>query len=214
MPSTRLIAAAFGLLLTAAGSALAQATPEPAAPAEPAQAPQPTAAEPAASGGSEKLATLRAEVSALIDDMVQARSRAALLGKSLFKTQVRVSVQNLAGPDPVLAKIVLKLDGAPIYRGDAAALSGDDVRKVFDGFIAPGPHVLSAEVEQRSRDDASYGYTLHESYRFQALREKRSELTLIMDDDSDLASEFPDDAAGEYDVRIKLRVRTKGLKDD
>ena len=174
-----------------------------------------SAAAPAAEAAENaKLANLRGEVSALIDDLVQARSRAALLGKSLFKTQVRVRIQNLAGPDPILAKIILKLDGAPIYRGDAAALGGDEARKVFDSIIAPGAHVLSAEIEQHSRSDAAYGYTLHETYRFQALREKRSELTLVLDDDSDLADEFPEDSEGEYDIRIKLRVRSKDLKDD
>jgi hypothetical protein len=165
------------------------------------------------STNNEKLAALRADVTALTDDLVEARSRAAMLGKTLFKTQVRVRLQNLAAPDPVLVKIALKLDGAPIYRGDGAALSGDDARQVFQGFIAPGAHVLSAEIEQRSREDAAYGYVLHETYRFVALREKRSELTLVLDDDSDLASEFPDDSEGEYDVRVKLRVKTKDLSE-
>jgi hypothetical protein len=211
------------------------AAPEPEPPAESlpaatAQPAPPTAAKPQASStpaaadtkssdaqnaaANEKLAMLRADVTSLMDDMVEARSRAAMLGKTLFKTQVRVRVQNLAGPDPVLVKIVLKLDGAPIYRGDAAALSGDDAHQVFQSFIAPGAHVLSAEVEQRSRDDAAYGYVLHETYRFQALREKRSELTLILDDDSDLASDFPDDGSGEYDVRTKLRVKSKKLNEE
>jgi hypothetical protein len=172
-----------------------------------------SSASPAATASNEKLAALRADVTALTDDLVEARSRAAMLGKTLFKTQVRVRLQNLAAPDPVLVKIALKLDGAPIYRGDGAALSGDDERQVFQGFIAPGAHVLSAEIEQRSRQDAAYGYVLHETYRFVALREKRSELTLILDDDSDLASEFPDDSEGEYDVRVKLRVKTKDLRE-
>jgi hypothetical protein len=214
----------------------AHAAPEPAsaAPAQPAvvapPAAPPAAAKPqlqmtpanpdapetgqANAAANEKLAMLRADVTSLMDDLVEARSRSAMLGKTLFKTQVRVRVQNLASPDPVLVKIVLKLDGAPIYRGDAAALSGDDAHQVFQSFIAPGAHVLAAEIEQRSRDDAAYGYTLHESYRFQALREKRSDLTLILDDDSDLAGDFPDDGAGEYDVRTKLRVKSKNLNDE
>jgi hypothetical protein len=226
-------AAASGQDSDAASSHANHAVPEPEAPAEgqPSAAPQPTAAKQPASptpaapetqsgaahasdAANEKLAVLRADVTSLMDDMVEARSRAAMLGKTLFKTQVRVRVQNLAAPDPVLVKIVLKLDGAPIYRGDAAALSGDDAHQVFQSFIAPGAHVLSAEIEQRSRDDAAYGYVLHETYRFQALREKRSELTLILDDDSDLASDFPDDGSGEYDVRTKLRVKSKNLNEE
>jgi hypothetical protein len=185
--------------------------PEPAADTK--QPEQPPNPEPAAAD-SGKLAELRADVASLVDDMVEARARVALLGKTLFKTQLRVKIQNLAAPDPVLGKVVLKLDGAPIYHGDGTALSGDDAHQVFQGFIAPGAHVLAAELEQSSKRDSAYGYSLHESYRFQVVRDKRSELTLIVDDDSDLADDFPDDSEGEYDVRMKLRVRTKNLNEE
>jgi hypothetical protein len=210
------------LLLMAAGPVVADP------PSQPKAAPEPVAHEPdpdsAGSRGSapkltaaeiarirdEQLAALRSDVAELIDDMVQARARAALLGKTLFKTRVALFVQNLAAPDPVLVKISLTLDGAPIFRGDGSALRGDEARQVFEGFVAPGPHVLTAELEQRSQRDAAYGYTLHDSYKFQAPRDKQSELTLQLDDDSDLKTD-KDTVRGEYDVRVKLRVRTKDL---
>lgn len=162
----------------------------------------------------DRLAALREETSQLIDEMSQARAKAALLGKTLFKTQVRLRVQNLAAPDPRLIKIELKLDGAPVFVGDGTSLSGDDARRVFEGFIAPGRHILTAELKQQSREDAAFGYTLHDSYHFKVQRDKLSELTLIVDDDSDMASEYPDDGDGEYDVRLKLRVRTKNLGEE
>ncbi len=162
---------------------------------------------------SAKLAGLRSELTTLMDELVEARSRAAIVGKTLFKTRMAVRLQNLAGPDPVLAKVVLKLDGAAIYRGDAASLGGDEARNVFEGFVAPGPHVLGVELEQRARDDAAYGYTLRESYRIQAPREKQTELTLVLDDDSDMAGDFPDDGDGKYDVRMRLRAKTRAWKE-
>ena len=196
---------------------------EPPAPPPPA-VPEPTVEAPADKGSStsttttalrpddaEQVASLRADVAQLVDDMARARSQAALLGKTLFKTQLRLLVQNLAGDDPLLAKLVLKLDGVPVFQGDGGGLPGDEARKVFEGFISPGAHVLTAELEQKSRQDAAYGYTLHDSYRFQVRRDKRSDVTLIIDDDSDLASDYPDDGKGEYDVRLKLRVRTRDL---
>jgi hypothetical protein len=131
-----------------------------------------------------------------------------------IKTQLRLRVQNLAAPDPRLIKIALKLDGSPVFVGDGNTLSGDDARQVFEGFIAPGPHVLTAEIEQQSREDASFGYSLHDTYSFKVQRDKLSELTLIVDDDSDMASDYPDDGDGEYDVRLKLRVRTKNLGEE
>lgn len=162
----------------------------------------------------EKLAALRAESSQLIDEMAQARAKAALLGKTLFKTQVRLKLQNLAAPDPRLVKVVLKLDGSPVFVGDGEALHGDDARQIFEGFIAPGRHVLTAELKQQSREDATFGYNLHDTYHFKAQRDKLSELTLIVDDDSDMASDYPDDGDGEYDVRLKLRIRTKNIGEE
>jgi hypothetical protein len=181
---------------------VAESTPEPAAKSSEA----PTA-------DTEEVSGLQTELSSLMDELVQARTRAALLGKTLFKTVTRVYLQNLAGDDAALSKVSLKLDGAPIFRGDSAILRGDDSRQVFEGFIAPGPHVLTAEIEVSSRSDAAYGYSLRESYKFQALRDKRNELSLILHDDSDVASEFPDDQDGEYDVRMRIRVRTRELND-
>ena len=215
-----------------------KAAPPPAASTAPAPAPQPdppagvTAVEtqttpeaafvaPETEGAkaqaklsAEQLASLREESSQLMDEMAQARAKAALLGKTLFKTQLRLRVQNLAAPDPRLLKIELKLDGTPVYVGDGTTLSDDDARQVFEGFIAPGRHVLTASLKQQSRQDATFGYDLHDSYHFKVQRDKLSELTLIVDDDSDMASDYPDDGDGEYDVRLKLRVRTKDIGEE
>jgi hypothetical protein len=192
-------AAAEGGGVTQAADAQEDATQKGAAEGSSSQAQQDEA----------QLATLRAQASELIDELAQARAKATLLGKTLFKTQLRLRIQNLAAPDPRLTKLVLKLDGAPVFVGDGAALSGDAARQVFEGFVAPGRHVLTAELTQQSRQDESFGYSMHDSYNFKAQKDKVSELTLIVDDDSDMASEYPDDGDGEYDVRLKLRVRTK-----
>jgi hypothetical protein len=190
----------------------ASAAPAPAASSSAASSGSASAAAPASAPAADaKTAALRNELGALMDDLVAARARAAVLGQTLFKTRIALRLQNLAGPDPVLAKITLSLDGAPVFHGDASALTGDEARGVFEGFAAPGPHLLVVEVEQRSRDNAAYGYTLHESYRFEATRDKETELTLVLDDDSDLASDFPDDGEGKYDVRTRLRVKTHAL---
>jgi hypothetical protein len=203
-----------GAAPTANGAPPAQAAAEVSTP-EPASAAASIAPEQAQTKlSAEQLAALREETSQLVDEMSQARAKAALLGKTLFKTQLRLRVQNLAAPDPRLLKIEIKLDGAPVFVGDGTTLSGDDARQVFQGFIAPGRHVLTAQLKQQSREDATFGYNLHDSYYFKVQRGKLSELTLIVDDDSDMASDYPDDGNGEYDVRLKLRVRTKNLGEE
>lgn len=193
----------------------AQAT-EPPAESEPAAAPvEPEpAAEPTPPADPEPapvdLGPLREEFTAVMDDLVQVRSRIAVLGQQLFQTKVRVRVQDRAGDDQDLTRIALRLDGAPIFRGDPSTVN-DDVRQVFEGFAAPGPHVLTVEAEQRARENEEYRYTTTDTYRFEVVRGKATEVTLVLDDHSDIAEEFPDEGEGEYDVRMRLRVATREL---
>jgi hypothetical protein len=166
---------------------------------------------PAADKG--ELAGLQQDLAQVMDDLVQARARVALLGKSLFKTRVRVKLDNRAAPEQVAAHVALWLDGAPIWNGDGGTLR-DPEHSLFEGFAAPGPHTLTVEVEQRARADEAYRYTLHESYRFTVVQQKRTDLRLVLDDDSDMAEDFPDDHEGKYDVRTRLQVRAVGLNEN
>ncbi len=195
---------------TAAGTDVAEELP--AAPSA-APSPEPTPSAEAEAEPTEDLAALQAELAQVMDDLVQARARVALLGKSLWKTRVRVRIDNRAAPDQVAARAALYLDGAPIWSGDGAQLR-DPERVLFDGFAAPGPHVLTLEIAQRARDDEAYRYDLRESYRFQAPRERRTDLRLVIDDDSDMAEDFPDDEEGSYEVQTRLEARAVALDDE
>lgn len=213
----------------AAPDSEAESAPEPAPSApqpEPATASaKPEAAEPAAAPAADatpapdtsqpdpEVASLQQELAQVMDDLVQARARVALLGKSLFKTRVRVRLDNRAGDSQTAVRVALFLDGAPIWSGDGAALR-DPKQNLFDGVAAPGPHVLGLEIEQRARGDDAYRYTLRDNYHFNVLRERRTDLTLVLDDDSDIAEDFKDDDEGEYDVRTKLEVRAAALNEE
>ena len=158
------------------------------------------------------LAPLRAEYTSIMDELVNVRSRMSVLGRQLFRTKVLVRVHNRAGDDNTLARLVISLDGAPVHRGDGSQL-GEDARKVFEGFAAPGPHVLTVEVEQRQRANDDYRYTTRDAFRFQVQREQLTEIDVILDDDSDMGEDFEDDGEAEYDVNTRVRVATRELRD-
>jgi hypothetical protein len=189
-------------------SAKPEPAPAAATPVAEAAAPPPDTAQPDA-----EVASLQQELAQVMDDLVQARARVALLGKSLFKTRVRVRLDNRAAETQTAVRVALFLDGAPIWSGDGAAVR-DPEQNLFDGVAAPGPHVLGLEIEQRSRGDDAYRYTLRDNYHFNVLRERRTDLTLILDDDSDIAEDFKDDDEGEYDVHTKLEVRAAALNEE
>ena len=123
-----------------------------------------------------------------------------------------VSIQNRAGDDQALESVLLSLDGASIFRGESSAIGDEDGRRVFEGFAAPGPHQLTVEVEQRSRTNDQYRYTIRDTYRFEVVRNRVTEVTVVLDDDSGIAEDFADDGEGEYDVRTRVRVATRELE--
>lgn len=158
---------------------------------------------------SAELAALRQELAVVMDDLVKARARAAVVGKALFDTRVRVELDNRAAPDQRAVRVLLWLDGAPIWSGDGAALR-DPERALWEGFAVPGPHVLTLEVEQRAQGDEAYRYTLRESYRFMVVPKRRTDVRVVLDDDSDMAEDFADDGEGSYDVQTRFEVRARG----
>lgn len=157
------------------------------------------------------LSELRADYTQLMDDLVQARLRVSTLGTQLFRTRITVDLQDRTGDDVNLARFVVHLDGAPAFQSDGPVEGADRGREIYTGSLAPGPHVLTLEVEQRARQDDAYRYTLRETFRFQVVPERLSEVTLILDDDSDIAGNFPSGGEGRYEVRTRLRVATRAL---
>jgi hypothetical protein len=199
----------------------AEPTEGPAAPADaqvagapaPASASGATAAA-ASDAGSEAesgpdLEALRQEFTDVMDAVVQLRSRVAVLGRQLFETRVRVRVDNQAAETQSLVKLSLLLDGAPVHRAEGVT-RGEKIQQVFDGYAAPGPHVLTVEAEQRSKENDKYRYTTRDTFRFEVIRGKTSVVTVVLEDDSGIAEDFPDDEEGEYEVTTRVRVETRG----
>ncbi|MFK7991817.1 MAG: hypothetical protein AB8I08_37715 [Sandaracinaceae bacterium] len=154
---------------------------------------------------------IRTDYVTLMDDLVQARMRVSALGNELFRTRLTVDLQDRTGDRQSLARIVVHVDGAPVFRSDGPVEGAQNGTEIFTGSLAPGPHVLTLELEQRARSDDAYRYTLQESFRFQVVRERLSEVTLILEDDSDMASSFPSGGEGRYEVRTRMRVATRAL---
>ncbi|HEY8429874.1 MAG TPA: hypothetical protein VIL20_15930 [Sandaracinaceae bacterium] len=193
------------------GSAPAQGGEPPPADALPPE-PSSTPIEPFDPGPAPPdISPIRADYVALMDDLVQARMRVHALGNELFRTRIRIELQDRTGGLVSLARLVVHLDGAPVFQSDGPVEHAQSGREIFTGAVAPGPHVLTLEVEQRARDGEEYRYSLRESFRFQAVRERLSEVTIVLEDASDMARSFPAAGEGRYEVRTRMRVATRAL---
>ncbi len=210
-----MLASTLALLATPALAQVADnpfdAPPASTAPASAAapEAPAPPASDPGPAPPD--VAPVRAEVARVMDDMVQLRERIALLARELFRTRIRVAVQDRAGDRQSLAHFVVELDGAPVFRSDAEIEGGDRGRVVHEGALAPGPHVLTIETEQRAREDPEVRYTQRETFRIQVHRERLTDVEIVLEDDSSMVDAFRRGGEGRYEIRTRVRVATREL---
>jgi glucose/arabinose dehydrogenase len=192
----------LSLLLVSTAHAQEPAKPEAVPPAESA----PEAAPPEASKGPDT-AALSAELSSVLDELTQARARASVLVKSLFRTQVEIWVARRAD-DQRMARIQLKLDGVPVHDSNGSAVAREEAR-LFAGHAAPGVHELTILVSEASPRNATYTYTREERFRFEIKKDTDTRIEILVRDDSDMAEELPEDDEGEYHVQTRVRIERK-----
>lgn len=145
------------------------------------------------------------EYDKLLGDIAALRSRVSALTTTLFASKLRVVVET-RGDDARLASFHVTLDDGVVFAAPER-FSADDERVVYEHAVAPGHHVLGVELERY--DARNKEYRTWQSSRFSVVvpESKLVDTHLVIVDDSDMAEDFPDDADGEYDLRVKLRAR-------
>lgn len=180
--------------------------PPPKATAEqkPEQRPSPLTPAPAEfpSGAAKPLPF---EYDKLLGDIVALRSRVAALTTTLFASKLRVVVET-RGEDARLASFNVTLDDGVVFAAPER-FSAEDERTVYEHAVAPGHHVLGIEIERY--DARNKEFRTWQSSRFSVIipESKLIATHLTIVDDSDMAEDFPEDADGQYDLRVKLRAR-------
>jgi hypothetical protein len=145
------------------------------------------------------------EYDKLLGDIAALRSRVAALTTTLFASKLRVVVET-RGDEARLASFNITLDDGVVFTAPER-FSADDERTVYEHAVAPGHHVVGVEIERY--DARNKEFRTWQSSRFSVVvpESKLVDTHVTIIDDSDMAEDFPDDADGEYDLRVKLRAR-------
>ena len=184
----------------------AKGAPAPAQPASSEPAPAPVAVEeaPAKAPEGPDVSALSAELSAVLDELIQARTRASVLAKTLFRTRIDVLVTRRSD-DQQLLRVRLALDGVPVHDSDGGAL-GEDEARLFSGYVAPGVHEIGIEISEQAKENATYRYTRKERFRIETKKDTSTQVEILLRDKSDMAEELPQGDDGKYQVSTRVRV--------
>ncbi len=155
---------------------------------------------------------LTKELAEIMDEIVQLRSTIEVLGRQLFATRLRISARR-EGDAVALEEFTVELDGAPVFRGGSDEVGDGEPSELFTGFAAPGPHRLTLRYRMRATADEAFRYERSETYRFVVPKGALTDVVVELEDDSDIAEEFPEDGEGAFEVRSTLHVERRPLEE-
>ncbi|HSS01326.1 MAG TPA: hypothetical protein VLM79_29910 [Kofleriaceae bacterium] len=181
-------------------------TPTPAAASlDPGTAKPEGAAEKPAEGPD--VDSLRQEYLSLRDELFKSRARANAVASQLYSTRIQVKLTYTTGRYYNPAKASIRLDGANVYEDATGAIAGDDGVR-FDGYIAPGRHLLTFRVEASGKDDDTFTSTTESQIVVKAVPGKDLMIAAKARDSGDIAYEWKRSEKGSYGLGIDVSVKT------
>jgi hypothetical protein len=187
-------------------------TPEPAkpdpTPATPAAPTTPAASTEVKVEASGDVDALRQEYLSLRDELFKSRARANAVASQLYSTRVTIKLTYTTARYYNPAKSSIRLDGANVYEDATGAIAGDDGVR-FDGYVAPGKHLITFHVEANGKDDDSFTSTTETQIVVKAVANKDLEVSAKAKDTGDIAYEWKRKERGTYGLGIDVSVKTQ-----
>jgi hypothetical protein len=164
-------------------------------------------AEPGKPGDGPDVDSLRQEYLSLRDELFKSRARANAVASQLYSTRIQVKLTYTTGRYYNPAKASIRLDGANVYEDATGAIAGDDGVR-FDGYIAPGRHLLTFHVEATGKDDDTFTSTTESQIVVKAVPGKDLMIAARARDSGDIAYEWKRSEKGSYGLGIDVSVKT------
>jgi len=163
--------------------------------------------EPKPAADAQDVDSLRQEYLSLRDELFKSRARANAVASQLYSTRVQVKLTYTTGRYYNPAKSSIRLDGASVYEDASGAIGGDDGVR-FDGYIAPGRHLITFHVEATGKDDDSFTSTTESQIVVKAVAGKDLLVAARARDSGDIAYEWKRSEHGSYGLGIDVAVKT------
>jgi hypothetical protein len=175
----------------------AAAVPPPAAP--------PEKEEPAAADVD--VDSLRQEYLSLRDELYKSRARANAVASALYSTRVTIKFTWGSARYYGVSKASIRLDGATVYEDATGAIASDDGIR-FEGYVAPGRHLITFHVDATGKDDDTFTSSTEAQIVVKAVAQKDLVVSAKGKDSGDIAYEWKKSEHGSYGLGIDVGVKT------
>jgi len=199
------------------GSAAPTATPPPTTAATPAAgagsaaAPPPPPVEKTTDNPSPKdepdVDALRQEYLSLRDELFKSRARANAVASQLYSTRVTIKFTWTSARYYGVNKASVRLDGATVFEDAGGAIANDDGVR-FDGYVAPGRHLVTFHVDATGKDDDSFTSATESQIVVKAVAGKDLLVAAKGRDSGDIAYQWKRTEHGSYGLGIDVAVKS------
>jgi hypothetical protein len=93
-----------------------------------------------------------------------------------------------------------------VFHGDAR-FTGEAEQVVYEHAVAPGSHVVGIQIERRDTRGASFKTWQTTRFSIQVPERKTLEAIVVVEEDTTMGKDFPDDRDGKYDLEVRLRAK-------
>jgi len=158
-------------------------------------------------GDGQDVDSLRQEYLSLRDELFRSRARVSTVASQLYSTRIQVKLTYTTARYYNPARSSIRLDGASVYEDATGAIGGDDGVR-FDGYVAPGRHLITFHVEATGKDDDSFTSTTESQIVVKAVAGKDLLVAAKAKDSGDIAYEWKRSEHGSYGLGIDVAVKT------
>jgi hypothetical protein len=167
---------------------------------------EPTKAEASNAKNEPDVDSLRQEYLSLRDELFKSRARANAVASALYSTRIQIRFAWTSGRYYGVGKAQIRLDGATVYEDAGGAIAGDDGVR-FDGYVAPGRHLVTFHVEATGKDDDSFTESTESQIVVKAVAQKDLVVAAKAHDSGDIAYAWKKSEHGSYGIGIDVSVK-------
>jgi len=213
MKRLAIIVMVIGALGALPSPAVAQAQParderpDAEQPADRAEEPTEANAEPA-DADEPDIDALRKEYMRLRDKLFRSRARAAAVGDAMYTTKLTVLLRWDAGRFYSVSRATVRLDGSNVYDDVQGSIATDQAPR-FEGFVAPGRHVISVRIEAEGKEDDRFASTIENTFTIQAPAGKAIVVDVTAKDSGDIPYKWEKKGKGSYKLHLDANVTSK-----
>jgi len=180
----------------AAGTDTEEATADTAAPAP---TPEGEAAPTA------DLETLRKRYRELRDRLFRSRARVNTVASELYSTKLRVHLDYAGTRFYNVERAVIRLDGSRVFEDVNGIIAGDRASR-FEGFVAPGRHVVGIRVEATAKEDARFRSIIEDTFTVEAPEGSVLVIHARAKDGGDIPYKWSRKQRGSYKLHLDVKV--------